>query len=423
MSHKVLFIDPIGGLSGDMFLGAFLDMGLPPEFLRTGLEKVGLRRFFELRVTTVTRHQIAARKIEFPGREEALTDPAPRTLAAVKDFLAAAKLPPAIQNFSLQVFTHLARAEARVHGVSIEKVHFHEVGDYDTLADIVGTALALEWLQPEYLSLKAIPLGSGEVDCAHGRLPVPVPAVMALLEDLPVYAGGIEAELVTPTGAAIIKTLVEMLAPVAGMVCKLGRSGYGAGRRDHSQKPNLLRLASGMVAAPAAPAAALKNDSFSLETLITLEAAIDDMTPEKIACLKERLRADGALEVADRPLFMKKGRLGNNLLVLLKPEAEEKIIERIFTESTTLGIRRSVGERYFLEREISVQPTSFGEIRCKIAYDKSGRPLNLKLEHDDLVRLAEKHSLPITRLEQLILAELVIPANDQTHWFLRSVAE
>ncbi len=405
MNHKVLFIDPIGGLSGDMFLGAFLDMGLPPEFLQEGLEKVGLQRFFELQVTTVTRHQIAARKIEFPGREEALTNPAPRTLAAVKNYLAAAELPPAIHTFSLQVFDHLARAEARVHGVRVEKVHFHEVGDYDTLADIVGTAIALEWLQPEYLSLKAIPLGSGVVNCAHGCLPVPVPAVMALLEDLPVYASGIQAELVTPTGAAIIKTLVETLAPVAEMSCTLGRSGYGAGSRDHSEKPNLLRLTSGAVAVPAT---LVKNDSFSVETLITLEAVIDDMTPEKVAYLKERLWADGALEVADRPLFMKKGRLGNNLLVLLKPELEERIIERIFTESSTLGIRRFVGERYFLAREISVQPTSFGEIRCKTAYDKSGRLLNLKLEHDDLVLLAEKHSLPVTRLEQLILAELVI---------------
>jgi len=400
---KILFIDPIGGLSGDMFLGAFLDDGLPPELLRTGLEKVGLQRFFELQVTSVSRHQIAARKIDFPALPEASSHPAPRTLDAVETYLAAAELPTAILDFSLQVFRCLAQAEAKVHGVSLEKVHFHEVGDYDTLADIVGVAIALDWLQPEYLSLKAIPLGSGSVNCTNGCLPVPVPAVMALLEGLPVFTSGINAELVTPTGAAIVKTLVETLSPFTDLSYSLGRSGYGAGSREHSEKPNLLRLTSGII--DALPAST-KNHAFSLESLITLEAVIDDMTPEKIAFLKDSLLTAGALEVASWPLFMKKGRLGNNLLVLLKPELEERIIERIFTESSTLGIRRFVGERYYLERENSVRQTSFGEIRCKMAYDKLGRLLNLKLEHDDLVRLAGNHSLPLTRLEQLILTEL-----------------
>lgn len=400
---NVLFIDPIGGLSGDMFLGAFLDLGLPPEILRAGLEKVGLQRFFELQITTVSRHQIAARKIDFSALKEASIHPAPRTLIAVENFLAATGLPVATLDFSLRVFRHLARAEANVHGVSLEKVHFHEVGDYDTLADIVGVAIALDWLQPAYLNLKEIPLGSGVVNCAHGCLPVPVPAVMALLEGLPVFTSGIKAELVTPTGAAIIKTLVETLPPFAGQSCDLGRSGYGAGSREYSEKPNLLRLTSAVAAA--APVS-LKKHFYSVESVITLEAIIDDMTPEKIAYLKDSLLLAGALEVVSWPLFMKKGRLGNNLLVLLKPELEEMIIERIFCESSTLGIRRFVGERYLLERKIVVRQTSFGEVRCKTASDKSGRLINLKLEHDDLVRLAEHHSLPLTRLEQLILAEL-----------------
>jgi len=402
---KIIFIDPIGGLSGDMFLGAFLDLGLPLEILRNGLEKVGLQRFFELQVRSVSRHQIAARKVDFPALPAASIQPAPRTLKSVENFLAAAGLPARILDFSQQVFQYLARAEAQVHGVSLEKVHFHEVGDYDTVADIVGVAIALDWLQPESLSLKAIPLGSGSVNCAHGCLPVPVPAVMALLEGVPVFSSGIKAELVTPTGAAIVKTLVETLSPFTDASCTLGRSGYGAGSREYSEKPNLLRLTSGISAV--APAVA-GNQSYDLETLVTLEAVIDDMTPEKVACLKESLLTAGALEVASWPLFMKKGRLGNNLLVLLKAELEEKIVERIFTESSTLGIRRFVGERYFLEREISVRQTSFGEIRCKTAYDKKGRLMNLKLEHDDLVRLAENHALPIIRLEQLILAELVV---------------
>ena len=403
MSNKILFIDPIGGLSGDMFLGAFLDLGLPLELLQSGLERVGLKHFFDIRITPVSRHQIAARKIDFPALPEAMAHQAPRTLGAVETLLVAAGLTDAVLNFSLLVFRYLARAEARVHGVSIKKVHFHEVGDYDTIADIVGVAIALDWLKPEYLSLKPIPLGSGVVDCAHGRLPVPVPAVMALLEGLPVFESGIQSELVTPTGAAIIKTLVEILPPFTNISCNLGRSGYGAGSREHPEKPNLLRLTSGVTDVAAE---SLENHHYNLETLITLEMIIDDMTPEKVAYLKDTLLAEGALEVVSWPLFMKKGRLGNSLLVLIKPEFEAKIVRRIFAESSTLGIRRSVGERYFLARDISTHHTSFGEIRCKSAYDKSGQLLNLKPEHDDLVRLAEKNSLPLTRLEQLILAEL-----------------
>ncbi len=403
MSLKILFIDPIGGLSGDMFLGAFLDLGLPVELLRIELEKVGLGRFFEFEVEVVERHQIAARKINFPILPEALVTPAPKTMGAVETLLAPASLPAEILAFTLKVFRHLAVAEAKVHGSSVSKVHFHEVGNYDTIADIVGVATAINWLKPQALRLKPVPLGSGSVDCAHGSLPVPVPAVMALLEDIVVVESGIESELVTPTGAAILKTLVELFPPFDKRVCKLGRSGYGAGSRKLIEKPNLLRLSSGSSEDVFISDRVLP---YALETLVTLETIIDDMTPEKLAFLKDRLLGDGALDVISWSLFMKKGRLGNNLLVLVKPALETKIVNRIYAESSTLGIRRFVGERYFLEREIRSYQTSFGEIRCKIAHDKSGQIKNLKPEHDDLVALAQSHDLPLTRLEQLILAEL-----------------
>ncbi|MCK5915323.1 MAG: LarC family nickel insertion protein, partial [Deltaproteobacteria bacterium] len=254
------------------------------------------------------------------------------------------------------------------------------------------------------LELKPIPLGTGSVKCAHGCLPVPVPAVMVLLEGLATFESGIKSELVTPTGAAILKTLVELLPPLQkNRVCKLGRSGYGAGQRQHPEKPNLLRLTTGTVEAVLTTAT---TSQYALETLVTLETIIDDMTPEKLAFLKDRLLADGALEVVTWPLFMKKGRLGNSLQVLLKPALEAKIVDCLFNESPTLGIRRFVGERYFLERKIRLFKTSFGEIRCKIASDKSGRIVNIKPEHDDLAHLAQSNDLPITRLEQLILAEL-----------------
>jgi uncharacterized protein (TIGR00299 family) protein len=402
LRDKILFIDPIGGLSGDMFLGAFLDLGLAPAILEKELEKVGLNHFFNFQVTAVERHHIAARKVDFPARPEALGKPAPKTFAAVKEFLTTAKLPDAVLTFTLAAFYHLASAEAQVHGVSVADIHFHEVGDYDTLADIVGAAVAIEWLKPQAISLKPIPLGAGVIDCAHGRLPVPVPAVMALLEGLATYASGIKSELVTPTGAAILRTLVESIPAFTDSIFRLGHSGYGAGSRKHSEKPNLLRLTVGEIDS-AIPTVKVP---FPAETLVTLETVIDDMTPEKLAFLKDSLFREGALEVVSWPVFMKKGRLGYSLMVLLKPALETKIVALLFAESSTLGIRRYIGERYLLQREIRSLQTSFGAISCKIAYNKSGRILNVKPEHEDLARLAERHKLPLTRLEQLVMAEL-----------------
>jgi len=275
MSKKILFIDALGGLSGDMFLGAFLDLGLPLELLRKNLEKVGLNRLFSLQTTSVERHGIAALKVDFPALAEAAVNPAPKTMVAVENFLLAAALPEAVVETSLQIFRRLAAAEAKVHGSTVEKVHFHEVGDYDTLADIVGVATALDWCRPESVGINPVPLGTGFVDCAHGRLPIPVPAVMALLEGLPVVESGIEAELITPTGAAIFKTLVELFPTFKETDYRLGRSGYGAGSRQHLKRPNLLRLTLGS----SDRGIAVDDNPYMSEPLITLEASLDDLTP------------------------------------------------------------------------------------------------------------------------------------------------
>ena len=300
MSNKILFIDALGGLSGDMFLGAFLDLGLPLELLRENLEKIGLDHLFSIKTTAVERHGIAACKVDFPALAEAAANPAPKTMTAVESFLMAAALPKKVTETSLQIFRHLAAAEAKVHGSTVENVHFHEVGDYDTLADIVGVAVALDWCEPESVGIKPVPLGTGFVDCAHGRLPIPVPAVMALLEGLPVVESGIEAELVTPTGAAIFKTLVELFPTFRKTAYRLGRSGYGAGSRQHLKRPNLLRLTLGSVDR----GIAVDDNPYALEPLITLEVNLDDLTPEKLAALQERLLVDGALDVVSWPVIL-----------------------------------------------------------------------------------------------------------------------
>ncbi|MBN2810152.1 MAG: nickel pincer cofactor biosynthesis protein LarC [Deltaproteobacteria bacterium] len=402
MLRNILLIDALGGLSGDMFLGAFLDLGLPVELLRETLAQIGAGRFFTFEITSVERHGIAACKVDFPALAEARAHPAPRTLRAVENFLHSAGLPENIAETSRAIFQRLGAAEARVHGTTLDKVHFHEVGDYDTLADIVGVATALAWCAPKGLHCKPVPLGTGFIDCAHGRLPVPVPAVMALLEGLPVVESGIEAELVTPTGAAILKTLSEILPPAEKSGYRLGRSGYGAGSREHRQRPNLLRLSLGTMDR----ADKVEEVPYALESLMILEVSLDDLTPEKLAALQERLLVDGALDVVTWPVVMKKGRIGMLLQVLLRPQDEAALVKRIFSESPTLGIRRRRSERYFLEREICQYQTSFGPIRCKIARDQRGQIMNLKPEHDDLAELAARHGLALTRLEQMILSEI-----------------
>ncbi|MBN2706739.1 MAG: nickel pincer cofactor biosynthesis protein LarC [Deltaproteobacteria bacterium] len=404
MAERVLYIDALGGLSGDMFLGAFLDLGLPPAELRTNLEKVGLERFFSLRLSSVQKHGIAACKVDFPALPPAQSQPAPKTLGAVEALLAGCALPEPVASFSLAVFRQLAAAEAAVHGSTPERVHFHEVGDYDTLADIVGVATALVWCRPDLVSLKPVPLGTGFVDCAHGRLPVPVPAVRKLLVGLPVVESGIVAELVTPTGAALLKTIVASFpaAPGAG-VHPAPVWGYGAGQRDLAQRPNLLSLG---LARSVEDGEGEGLEAYRREDCLTLETALDDLTPEKLAALAEALRSDGALEVLSWPAVMKKGRLGVVLQVLLHEADEAVIVARLFSEGSTLGLRRRPGRRYLLERELETFSTSLGPVRCKIARDLNGNILNLKPEHDDLAALAEKLRRPLTRVEQQVLAEL-----------------
>ncbi len=403
--RKILWIDPLGGVSGDMFLGAFLDLGLPRELLRSNLAAVGLGDCFELRLERVSRHGIAAVKVDFPALPAAGARPAPKDLAGVVSLLERAALPEPVGSVSAAIFSLLAEAEARVHGRDVAKVHFHEVGNYDTLADIVGAATALSWLRPERVAARPVPLGAGFVDCAHGRLPLPVPATAVLLEGFEVEQTRIPVELATPTGAAIYRYLRENFAPPEEAGFRLLRSGFGAGSRELAARPNLLRLACGVpgtgnqeeIPAPA---------PFRRETVAVLSTLIDDLSPEKFAALGDRLRAAGALDVCGRPVQMKKGRPGMELVIISRPEQESRLVELLFTRSPTLGIRRRLEERYVLEREERAFTTSFGAIRGKLARDPAGRIMNFKLESDDIESLAEKHGLSSARIEALLLAEI-----------------
>ncbi len=412
--ETVLLVDPLGGLSGDMFLGAFLDLGLPREKVRANLATVGLGSCFDMETASAVRHGISAARVDFPALPGAAEQPAPNTLTGIEELLGKASLPDRVAAVSREIFKILACAEARVHGrVSPEAVHFHEVGDYDTLADIIGTATALDYFAPRRRLARPVPLGTGFIEAAHGRLPLPVPAVAVLLEGLQVVNTAISSELVTPTGAAIYRWLVENLpavAPETGL--RLERFGYGAGCRDLVERPNLLRL--GLAGVPAAKAAAGGNPAgrFRRENVVVLETLIDDLSPEKSAALSSYLRAAGALDVAGRPVQMKKGRLGLELVVITAPEDESRLVEVLFAQSPTLGIRRREVERYVLERELREFSTSFGRLRGKLARDLDGRIRNFKLEHDDLVVRAREQGLSPALLESLATAEIVKQLDD-----------
>jgi len=384
-----------------MFLAAFLALGLPRERLEENLARIGLGRFFTLEYGQATRHGLAGRRIEFPRCPEADQHPAPKDLAAADDILTASGLPATVRGICEQLFLMLAEAEARVHGTTVDKIHFHEVGDYDTLADFVGFATALDWLQPDAVALRPVPLGSGFIECAHGRLPLPGPAATVLLENLPVVETGIAAELATPTGAALYRYLHESFPHIAEPVYRLEAVGYGAGRRELEERPNLLRLRCGRLAAASATA------NFAREEIVVLETLIDDLSPEKLADLAATLRHAGAIEVGLKPVLMKKGRPGNELFLLTALEREAELVELLFRLSPTLGIRRRLTERYLLERRSRTFTTSFGEIRGKAAYDRGGRRMNFKLEADDLAARAREAGCSPSRIELLAGAEII----------------
>lgn len=402
--ERILYIDCFSGISGDMLLGAFLDLGFPEKLLREALKPFGLGKTFELAIKKTSRHDIAALKVEFPELADTQRQSAHTDFSEISRKIEAAPLEIKVKQLAIAIFHNLAMAESKVHQVDIKKVHFHEVGGIDSVADIVGIAAALHWCDIHKVVAPAVPLGTGFTRCRHGVLPLPVPAVGELLSDIPVIHTDIPAELVTPTGAAVLKTVVTDFQPYGQHVPWIVEStGYGAGSRDLAQRPNLLRLQLGHGAATEkdnVPAA-----TYAMDTVCLLEIAIDDMTPEHLGCLQADLFTLGALDVIIHQVLMKKNRPGAALQVFLPMENEEEIVDHLFTHSTTLGIRRSEVKRYILERTSEEVATSLGTVRVKIARDRRNIILNIKPEYEDVLALAKKHHLNLSAVEQQVMAQ------------------
>jgi uncharacterized protein (TIGR00299 family) protein len=369
----ICYIDAFSGLAGDMLVGAFADAGAPRETISQAL--AGLATGGVITWDRVQRRGMSATKFRVAVEEVQKH----RHLSGILKMIQAADLPQPVKASSEKVFRVLAEAEASVHGVSIEKVHFHEVGAVDSICDIVGACLALHLLRVDRLCCSPVNVGSGTVNTEHGVLPVPAPATARLLQNVPVYSRGPAMELTTPTGAAFVTALSESFGPMPPL--RIKTIGYGAGDRDFKEHANVVRVILGE------PSGAPESTTVSV-----IEANIDDASPQVIAYATEKLLEAGALDVTVLAAQMKKCRPGVILQVLAAPERREELVALIFRETTTLGIRFHSAERRVQPRETIEVTTRYGPIRIKVGAD------GYAPEYEDARRIAAVTAVPLKHI-------------------------
>ena len=431
---RIAYLECFSGMSGDMFMGALIDAGISPRLLEETVAALGLGA--RLEIARVVRCGISATKLDVwvegekdLPREEywakqsvalspALSQrehdhhrdhdhssevgvsgagvPAPhehshgRGLAEIRGIIRKAAISETAKDTALAIFEAFGAAEAKIHSTSLEKVHFHEVGAVDAMVDIVCAAVGAEALGVDEIVCSPLNVGGGTVQCAHGTFPVPAPATVELLKEAPVYSSGVQAELVTPTGAAIVKILVDRFAAFPEM--KIEKSGYGAGTREFAGHPNVVRLTVGEAASTLAAKTAC-------ESVTALEANLDDLNPQVFGYVVDRLLEEGALDAFVMPVQMKKNRPGALLTVLCKPVDASKLTQLIFTETTTLGVRRREEVRQTLARRWENVSTEWGEVRIKIA-SMNGTVTNYAPEYEDCRRIAAEHHVPLKTVMQ-----------------------
>ena len=388
---KTLYFDCFAGASGDMILGALVALGVEPEKLIEQLKLINLAGW-EIEFSAVDRSGISANyaRVSVPHEH------AHRHLHHIEKIISESDLSQAIKTRAIQIFTRLAEAEARVHGISVEKVHFHEVGAMDAIIDVVGACIGFEMLGVERFVCSKLNTGSGFVKMAHGKFPVPPPAVVELLKekDAPVYSNEIAGELLTPTGAAIVSTVCEKFGPMPDL--KIEKTAYGAGSREYENFPNVLRLILGETESENRH---LKSE---VEELVLIETNVDDLSPEVASFVLEKAFDRGALDVWFAPIVMKKSRPAVAISILCRLEEKETFINLLFSETTTLGVRSSKVERRFLPREIVKVETCYGAIDIKVAkFDE--RILKASPEFEHCRAAALKFDVPLREVERAAL--------------------
>jgi len=375
---SVLYLEPVGGIAGDMFLAAAVDLGVEVAKLESALSGLGVSGW-RLRTSRAQRHAISGTHLDVEVAEEA--SHGHRSLPDIRALIhGAGSLSLRAKERALAIFQVLGEAEAKVHGVPLGEVHFHEVGAVDSIVDICGAAVALELLgDPEVIAAPP-PLGSGQVKAAHGTIPIPGPATLEILRGVPVRFEGV-GELTTPTGAAILKACAKVGPPPELVV---ERVGYGVGTKDWKDRPNVLR-------------ASLARRAHQASATYVVECNLDDCSPQLLGGMMEKLLELGALDAYVLPATMKKSRPGHLLGAVVPAEKREAILAAIFAESTTIGARFYPVERFALDRRWEPVQTRYGEVRVKLALH-SGNVLNANPEYEDCKRRAEEHGVPVKRV-------------------------
>jgi len=388
--RRLLFVDGSAGAAGDMILAALLELGVSSTAVRRALKTLPIEGW-TLRTTKVTRAGLSARKVHVGVRSP---QPARRG-AAIAKIVRAGKLEPRVRRRALAIFGRLIEAEAEAHGVPENRVHLHEAGAVDAIVDVVGACVALELLDVDRIVASPLTTGFGSVQCAHGTYPVPAPATLLLSRGIPVQAGLLEGERLTPTGAAILATIVDEWTALPPMLPK--KIGLGAGDRDLGSTPNILRMVLG-------EAVAISESGSGGEPgeVVVLECTLDDATPQSLGYAADRLLEAGALDVFTAPVTMKKSRPGHHLTCLAAPERMQVLTRILFEETSTLGLRHRRERRIELVREWKRVSTPYGRVRVKIAR-LDGRELQVWPEYDDCAALARRHSVPFQTIQQAAL--------------------
>jgi uncharacterized protein (TIGR00299 family) protein len=431
VSQRILHLDAFSGAAGNMFMGALLDLGLSRKALLEGLAPLGLD--FKLVVKRVDRNGFAARYVDVRvpvsegkrkaekkahghakspsahghshshshsddhghehgheqghGHSHAGAHGHGRKYAEIRDLIAGAKLGADVRDRSLAIFEVLGRAEAKVHGAKLEDVHFHEVGAVDAIVDVVAAAVGLELLGVDRVTCSPIAIGHGTIDSDHGLLPLPAPATLELLVGIPTVPAGVEWETLTPTGAAILKTVVDEFGVLPAMTVE--KVGYGAGNDRPGRLPNVLRATLG------------RSGGLSGDRVVCIETNLDDLIPEHFDYLMERLFEEGALDVSLQHLQMKKNRPGFLVRVLAKPMDRDKLARILFAESTAIGVRVAEWDRLILERSNRKLKTPLGTVSVKLIRSPEGE-LECSPEYDDCKRLARKHGIPLRQVVERV---------------------
>ncbi len=392
---RVVYLQAAAGAAGDMFLAALLDAGMPFAMLEERLRKLPLPHW-SMRPRRVMRGAISATWLQV----ETVPEERQRGLPEITEIICAADLGEAVQSRALELFERLGRAEAQVHGLALERVHFHEVGAVDAILDLVGAAVGIEWLAAEQITVSPINVGSGHADTAHGRLPIPAPATLALVTaaGAPIYSGDGEIELLTPTGAVILTSIASAYGALPAM--RPSAHGYGAGSANLSI-PNVLRLIVGTT-----------DTAAHSDSVVVLETNLDDASGEMLGFAAERCLTAGALDVWMVPIQMKKFRPGTALHVICNPDQAADLEDVIFSETGTLGIRRRLVERRILERTVATVETAFGPIRVKFAGADAGLAAP---EYEDVRQAALAHKRPLAEVMRAARQAALATGENERH--------